>query len=541
MKKVLKVLFALALVLAPFASPAVAAANSLPINPGNYAAGEVGSLTAATITKYLYRPCGVTSPDDATFEFLFTPSGQIFRGVRYDELTRPIARPGTPATDTTPAILNVYGPTIPRIGDLAIGADGDPVLAAAINHSGAGSITGDMEDAVNLVVDTPANRTRLGINTSADICVVEADFSFAAEFVATAGWTAPGHFIFTVSEVANTNTLPFLDGFVEEMDYDTNTFELHVIVSQLANGNLEITGIYAWSIGDVPAGWDGSRELDDEDLSDLVEQTGKVEYIYFVNGFRRWTELTECPLIPDPENAGYYIVDPDCEPPYIPGCPIADPDYPDCDYVPILVCPDGDPDCDPVDVFPNALTVRKTVSGSQADHNQYFDFRLNITRHTLDLTDTGAPLTPVTGYVWTQVGTQWVRDTYPFVFTNPAYSFTLRHNQVLVFDQILIGTIVEVIETDAHGYTPSVNWIFGTNNGATTGTTQGGVATVHPEAAGIYNRISETVNEANFLNVLDSVPITGLIMNNLPLILIVIGGAGFVAMIVAGKNRRVYE
>ena len=507
MKKLLTALLAFTLVFAPLTTvfaeenggyengngtdPVPPVVTTLPVNiTSNYEDDEAGSIATA-ITKYLYMPCAATFPTGIEFEFEFTPVGQIFRGERYGLTGAPTA-----------------APTVPTLGTL----------------------TGTATDATPV---PDADRADLGVpeawTVENDVCIYATEFNFADLFTNVNGWTAPGHFIFTVTEVAGTNddALPFLPGYEELVTYDNTEFELHVVVSQLANGDLYISGIYAWNTGETEDGWTGVVTWNEDGVivgNDLVNQAGKVEYISFLNGFRRWTEdteLTVCPLIPDPENEGEYIEDPDCDETIIEvPCPDTDPNSPYC------LPSDDNP-------FNSALTVRKTVTGNQGDFDQLFDFRVEIERHVLDT----VPATtghPITGYVWTWDNNAWNRAATPVVFTAPNYTFQLRHNQILVFDEILIGTGVTVTETNPHGHTPSVVWTFGTDSETENGSVQGGVAT----DAGF---ISEETNEANFTNNLDSVPITGLIMNNLPIILIAVGAIGFIAMIVAGKNRRVYE
>jgi len=438
-------MLALVIALVPLLNVTPAFANGE--NGGTGENGDDPILVDDYITKYLQMPCGTTRPD-AEFEFTFELVGQI------------------------------NAATGDRIAPPATGSEGRPAIAP-----------------VTVTFDEESDYT-----SENDVCTyVETTAVFLTDAMVNA-WANSGHFIFNVRETANTNAddMPFMDGYIEDMDYDSTLFELHVVVSQNAAGDLVISGMYAWNTGETSTGWIG------ED-GGLIDQEGKVDYISFLNTFRRFTDpYDDCP----PGHPDFPTCLPDELPPV---CPPADPDYP----------------CLPDLPNDNGVMVAKRVTGDQASHDQYFDFQLVVTRHVLD-----DPIRPVTGFVWTYNNDTgyWERATAPVSFgaTPGPYSFQLRHNQVLVFDPILVGTTVEAVETNAHGYTPSVVWTFanpGAANAATTGN----------------QVITEGLNDAVFTNELTSIPITGLIMNNLPIILISVGTIGFIMMIIVGKKRRAYE
>ena len=407
-----------------------------------FADEETVRLVPETITKYLETPCDATFPDGATFTFEFDLIGEIV------------------GTDPGRIAAPVPGPSIPDR-----------------------TVTFDAED---LYV----------VSEEDGICV----FSEEVNFTADVDWLRPGHFIFLVTETEDTNTLPFMEGYDEEMRYDRTEFELHVIVSE-RGGNLVVTGTFAWDLGEVEDGWAGIPAIPGEDLTN---QTGKVDYISFTNTFIRRTEPTD-------------------------DCPPEHPLYPECDFIPDPVCPEEDPDypyCEPeVPVFDSALTISKLVSGDQADTTIYFDFNFHIAAHALE--EEGRTFY---AYLWTHDLDEggWVRGER-VGFEAGDNTFELRHGQALVFDPIVIGTNVQVIEIDYAPYTPSV-----------TVTSGGAASSLNSPNTGRFP-ILEGNNSAAFLNVLNSVPITGLIAENLPFILVGVAAVGFFMMVVVGKKRRAYE
>lgn len=470
MKKCLKLFTALLIAIMPMLAIPASADETAP------------TTISATeyITKYLMMPCAITEfPEDITFEFELTLTGEMVG----EELV------GLPITGA---------PTLPAQTNPTVVFDEDRTPLAG-------------EDLADFLADR---------DLEDDVCV----YVETVNFVDMLTLTRPGHFVFSVVEVADVNELPFLPPYIENIDYDATEFELHVLVG-LVNGVLTVIDTYAWNEGS-----DWSGELDDI--------TGKSP-IAFVNTFTRESrpQTPDCPeehpyyptclppvIIPDcPEDDPYY---PTCIPPHV-TCPEDHPDYPDCEP-PVVVCPEDDPNfptCLPDGEYNSALMVSKIVTGELANVNDVFTFQVDFRLHSLDTSSA------FTAHIETLLpGVGWVRTVPTISIPATGGTFTLRHNQRLVFDPILIGTQVVVTETDYMTYDPSVAYQFGTIGGTGTNTT--GPA---------FNTIVEGQNRADFTNRLVRVPITGLIMNNLPIILVSISVAGFATMVVVGQKRRAYE
>lgn len=518
MKKARHIMLALTLMLTTMttALPTMAMPIAGGINP------DTDNITIEpTITKYLQVPVGTLLPEGAEFSFTFEPVAQIIG-------TRPV--PGTdPVVHQPNRILVADLPTTP-------GTPGSSRPTIPTIHL-------DMADAqeVDLTALTADELARIGIpaaNVDEVIVFRETTESFVATFTPANGWTEPGHFIFHVRETADTNLLPFDHGFLDDIDYSNIVFELHVIVSRVG-GVLTVTGLYAWNLGVEENGvfdgdWDG----------DLESTVGKeLDAINFLNTFRRQTTEENCP-----ED------DPDCQAPQ--PCPDTHPHYDtDCEFILTPPCPEDDPDypdCIPTDMFNNALTIRKFVTGLQASTSTVFDFDIYIDQHVLD------EATSWTAYVWTFVhGNEnpvagglypsgWVRGERITLTpglntgTGAAGAFQLTHGQMLVFEEMILGTQVNVTELDPSPYSGEVDLLISGGEEISTRPTSLG----SDVSTGVF-RIRETLlgqrNYAGFLNTFNGVPITGIIADNMPLVLSSAVGIGFLGLVVLNKKRRVFE
>jgi len=253
-------------------------------------------------------------------------------------------------------------------------------------------------------------------------------------------WTAPGHYVFHVSESTTVSGVP-TDG---EIATDPIVYEMHVIVSEI-DGELVVTGVYIWNSVDP------NRDLEDE--------TGKVDYMSFMNTY----------------------------------------------------------------VETEDLIVSKEVTGSLSSTTTDFPFTVNFTDHALVALVT---LPDVTVHIRNSDGSG--TET---VVTLPVTNVNLRHGQELIFRNVPIGNTFVATE-DPGAYDPSINL-----------TLAGEDVIPSPEGATTGDRIiGSGENIAAFTNTNDAAPITGIIMNNLPFILVGLAAAGVVAMVIVNKRRReVYE
>lgn len=167
----------------------------------------------------------------------------------------------------------------------------------------------------------------------------------------------------------------------------------------------------------------------------------------------------------------------------------------------------------------NALTISKTVTGALGDKTKQFTFTMNL--NTLSALET--PGTTYTGTI-TRANGSLATDT-SFELSAASNTFTLADGESLVFDHLPVGTIYTVAETNSDGYSTTVEAMV---NGQSTA--------VSPTNA----VIGEHTNRVTFTNTKNNPAPTGILVNNLPfIILILVAVCGFAGYIVL--KRRSYK
>lgn len=170
-----------------------------------------------------------------------------------------------------------------------------------------------------------------------------------------------------------------------------------------------------------------------------------------------------------------------------------------------------------------SLTVEKKTTGDLADKTKSFQFTIKFTEPATSLE---------TEFVGTIDGAE-VRCP-----VGQVVPFNLKDGQKLVFDSLPAGTRYTVTEVGtADGYVPSVTV---TENGtvfeAKTGTDGENLTTVRDNPAG--NLAGEGTNAVVFENIYNEVPITGVIINNLPFVVLIGVTVLALAALVIFKHRR---
>lgn len=165
-----------------------------------------------------------------------------------------------------------------------------------------------------------------------------------------------------------------------------------------------------------------------------------------------------------------------------------------------------------------SLTVAKHTEGALADKTKAFTFKVTFTKPA------------------TYDGSTFVsgNDTYTF---GREYTFTLADGGQKVFSNLPAGTRYVVTEVEAaDGYAPSVTVV---ENGTQTVTnkTAADADSLATAETGKTNLAGEGTNTVTFTNTYKDVPITGIIMNNLPfVILILAAAAGLVGYLVIRRR-----
>ncbi len=160
------------------------------------------------------------------------------------------------------------------------------------------------------------------------------------------------------------------------------------------------------------------------------------------------------------------------------------------------------------------FALRKTITDQNPDTNAEFKFKLKVTKPTGTHSDDKTFKYFIAG----ESGKIGEGNTQNY---GEDFEITLKHNQRIVFSEVLLGSTVEYDETHAGAYTGSVK--SATFNG-TTGTEKAGV--IGDQTGGNF---VEYINKTQ-------TP-TGLLVDNLPFIaLVAVAGAG-IAFFIKGKKE----
>ena len=174
-----------------------------------------------------------------------------------------------------------------------------------------------------------------------------------------------------------------------------------------------------------------------------------------------------------------------------------------------------------------ALKIEKQTTGDLADKTKKFTFKLTLTKAAT------TNETTVTG----KIGTREVEFTY-----GQEREFELSDKEALVFETLPAGTRYVVTEVGVEdGYVPNVTV---TENGIANQMKQGtDEADLRSSENGQTNLVGEKENKVVFVNDFsdDNVPITGIIENNMPFILLIGVGASAFGVLAAAKKRKKSE
>lgn len=171
------------------------------------------------------------------------------------------------------------------------------------------------------------------------------------------------------------------------------------------------------------------------------------------------------------------------------------------------------------------LTIEKNTEGDYADKTRKFDFEITFTKSPMS-----ADQTTFTG----TIGAQSVECT-----AGQTKTFKLADGEQLVFNNLPVGTTYMVKELAAtDGYTPKVTVIENQTTTVTNKTVQETEALDTLKENGKNNLVGENENKVTFTNTYKDVAVTGIVMNNLPFILLVaVAIVAFVSLAVVKRRR----
>lgn len=182
------------------------------------------------------------------------------------------------------------------------------------------------------------------------------------------------------------------------------------------------------------------------------------------------------------------------------------------------------------------LRVSKVILGDYADMTKTFDYSLTITKATTD------PATSFSAQKYDKTG---VPTGASFTVTpGTASAFTLGHDEYIVVSGIGSGATYTVTETGAPGYTPAVAVVAGSVAQSPTLSPASPVEgdSLQVSGANITYAGGASDNVATFTNTYKTVTPTGILLDNLPFILLMlVGVGGLVVFGVSRKKRRDQE
>lgn len=290
------------------------------------------------------------------------------------------------------------------------------------------------------------------------------------------GFQQVGIYTYKITEQKNT-----INDINEIIKYSQAEYEMTVFVIRKPDG----TGIYISNVIVQRTVDNGGIDITDVKINNPgVDTADTPNDLIFVNDFTRI--------------GGSISVDPDPETP-------------------------ENPDSGIIDNEPNrekdrgALKIYKTVSGDMGDKRKDFTF-------TLTLTKASALEPPTASYIGTIKRAYGSASPETLRFTiGKEQTFTLKHNEYLFFTNLPVGTTFTVTENpDKYESTQA--------------TISNGMSLKPANQENVL--IGEGYNIVGFNNELEGSVLTGIIVNNLPFVLlIVIAVSGFAAVLISKRRR----
>lgn len=348
-----------------------------------------------------------------------------------------------------------------------------------------GDITAELKDTMIGTEDTVARKKTVEVET--------------ANFLDGLSYDKAGIYVYKVTEQADTYTIT--DGTKESLDYSDAEYTMYVYVANKEDG----TGTYIKALGTVYS----------------KDQTGK--------GVGETGAEPEVGSKVDPTPNETTVTTGEI-----------DTDNSEMKFVNKYLKTDGGGG-DPETPANQTLELEKKVDGDLADQTKYFEFAVTLKAPEV------ATNTVYKGYVvdkdnnvvtaeangGTQI-TDGGKTYIEFSLTDGVGSQTvkLKHEQRLVFSDASVGTHFQAIETGVKDYTPVA--IVKVNNASTTltGTTGNNLDTTERIVG------ENKANGAFFTNTLTDVTPTGIILNNIPFVLLILVGAAAIAVSVIIKGRK---
>jgi len=298
-------------------------------------------------------------------------------------------------------------------------------------------------------------------------------------------WPHAGEYIYKVTEAANSYIIT--DANKETLTYSQAKYELHVYIAEAADGSLYVKSAGAVIIKDQNNSTGGAGEKVDPSVPATEAEGNNFK---FVNTYIKTPGGGEAP-------------NPDTQ----------------------------------------SMAISKAVSGALASKTKYFPFEVTITNNTL-ISAAGyynAYICTLSGGTYTKVSDAEAdnqydtgRDYVSFT-TGTMQEITLKHGQYLVFMDCPQGTVYSVTERAVSGYIAAVHLVTGG-----TAINPDLANTTANTALSTGDRIvtASGANSAAFTNTYATTVPTGIIIDNLPFIVMILSGIGAFTAFIVNKRRK---
>lgn len=195
------------------------------------------------------------------------------------------------------------------------------------------------------------------------------------------------------------------------------------------------------------------------------------------------------------------------------------------------VTPDPNDPTKPDNDRDKILSVGKIVSGDLGEKNKPFTFTVKVTQPSLVTSNESYKAKVIKADGTTDVDANGSTDG-EYIFTNGvATPVSLSHGEKLVFEDLYVGTAFEAQETDQDTEKSYTSSTYARLNG-------GDPTEKAKERAKVTGNVSEKTDTVVVVNTRNSTSPTGIVVNNLPYILLVLGVVAGFAGYIASKRRR---
>lgn len=190
----------------------------------------------------------------------------------------------------------------------------------------------------------------------------------------------------------------------------------------------------------------------------------------------------------------------------------------------------------------NALSISNTVAGKYSNQTKYFDYNLTVTQaatlpntttYKVYVVDGSTVLATIPAANYT--GTKQNDGTYDYIEVTAGMPVTasLKHGQRLSISEAAVGTIYVIVEAAIVNYTPEVSIVVGNGTPVVLN------GTLNTSLSTGARMIGEGTNSADFTNTYDiTINPTGISLNNLPFIMMIILAAGVLITFAVVKFRK---